>query len=93
MYALKAYYVGFLLKLFRDSYIFFLKYPSHKLIETHYQEFINFKMQMENDTKEKENKISDLKFKISKKNTAFSIIISSLALIVSIVAIILQFIK
>lgn len=43
--------------------------------------------------KEKENKISDLKFKISKKNTAFSIIISSLALIVSIVAIILQFIK
>ncbi|EAK2304867.1 hypothetical protein BOS24_08990, partial [Campylobacter coli] len=30
----------------------------HKLIETHYQEFINFKMQMENDTKEKENKIS-----------------------------------
>ncbi|EOI6145188.1 hypothetical protein ACMU5N_000977 [Campylobacter coli] len=65
----------------------------HKLIETHYQEFINFKMQMENDTKEKENKISDLEFKISKKNTAFSIIISSLALIVSIVAIILQFIK
>lgn len=65
----------------------------HKLIETHYQEFINFKMQMENDTKEKENKISDLKFKISKKNTAFSIIISSLTLIVSIVAIILQFIK
>ncbi|HEE9574423.1 TPA: hypothetical protein R8E35_000802 [Campylobacter coli] len=65
----------------------------HRLIEMHYQEFINFKMQMENDTKEKENKISDLKFKISKKNTAFSIIISSLALIVSIVAIILQFIK
>ncbi|EJG9876370.1 hypothetical protein N1A41_001417 [Campylobacter coli] len=65
----------------------------YKLIETHYQEFINFKMQMENDTKEKENKISDLKFKISKKNTAFNIIISSLALIVSIVAIILQFIK
>ncbi|WP_199879576.1 hypothetical protein [Campylobacter coli] len=65
----------------------------HRLIEMHYQEFINFKIQMENDTKEKENKISDLKFKISKKNTAFSIIISSLALIVSIVAIILQFIK
>ncbi|MGN5503887.1 hypothetical protein ACLJCC_08835, partial [Campylobacter coli] len=29
---LKAYYVGFLLKLFRDSYIFFLKYPSHLFI-------------------------------------------------------------
>lgn len=65
----------------------------HKLIETHYQEFINFKMQIENDIKEKESKISDLEFKISKKNTTFSIVISSLALITSIASIILQFIK
>uniref|UniRef100_UPI0019D6F4AA hypothetical protein n=1 Tax=Campylobacter coli TaxID=195 RepID=UPI0019D6F4AA len=27
--ALKPYYLGFLLKLFRDSYMFFLKYPLH----------------------------------------------------------------
>ena len=65
----------------------------HRLIEMHYQEFINFKIQMENNTKEKENKISDLEFKINKKNAIISILFSSLALIVSIVAIILQFIK
>ncbi|EHA5532835.1 hypothetical protein JLZ80_001800 [Campylobacter jejuni] len=65
----------------------------HRLIEMHYQEFINFKIQMENNIKEKENKISDLEFKISKKNAIISILFSSLALIVSIVTIILQFIK
>lgn len=31
MQALKSYYLGVLLKLFRDSYIFFLKYPLQNL--------------------------------------------------------------
>ena len=43
--------------------------------------------------KEKESKISDLEFKINKKNTTLSIVLSSLALIVGAVAIILHFVK
>ncbi|OCR03721.1 hypothetical protein BA184_00885 [Helicobacter pullorum] len=65
----------------------------HKLIEKHYQEFTNFKFQIQNDMKEKESKISDLEFKINKKNTTLSIVLSSLALIVGAVAIILHFVK
>ncbi|HEC1552116.1 TPA: hypothetical protein R1X44_000151 [Campylobacter jejuni] len=64
----------------------------YKLIEKHYQEFIQYKNYNDKIVQEQECKINELKDILNKRKNVFTNSISILALIVSVVSIVLYFI-
>ncbi|EJB6912539.1 hypothetical protein [Campylobacter jejuni] len=64
----------------------------YKLIEKHYQEFIQYKNYNDKIVQEQECKINELKDILNKRKNVFTNSISILALIVSVASIVLYFI-
>ncbi|APA51606.1 hypothetical protein A0L16_01635 [Campylobacter jejuni] len=64
----------------------------YKLIEKHYQEFIQYKNYNDKIVQEQECKINELKDILNKRKNVFTSSISILALIVSVASIVLYFI-
>ncbi|EIB62223.1 hypothetical protein [Campylobacter jejuni] len=71
---------------------FYFSADKYKLIEKHYQEFIQYKNYNDKIVQEQECKINELKDILNKRKNVFTSSISILALIVSVASIVLYFI-